>query len=84
MALYRLGEHAPTIADASRIWIAPGAVGTLFVAGTLARGYLGRPDLTDAAFTALPGRPERFYRTGDRVRWRPDGLLEYRGRAEDS
>ncbi|MBB3996732.1 non-ribosomal peptide synthetase/type I polyketide synthase [Aureimonas pseudogalii] len=71
------------VLDAALQPLPPGAVGTLYVAGTLARGYHGRPDLTDAAFVAVPGRDERFYRTGDLVRWRPDGLLDYRGRADD-
>lgn len=62
----------------------PGAIGALLVAGPgLARGYLGRPDLTAAAFVDRPHLGGRFYRTGDLVRWRPDGLLEYHGRADD-
>ncbi len=58
--------------------VPPGVIGMLHVGGSsvLARGYLGRPDLTAAAFVDLPERGGRFYRTGDRVRWRPDGLLE--------
>ncbi|WP_062207120.1 hybrid non-ribosomal peptide synthetase/type I polyketide synthase [Aureimonas sp. AU12] len=71
------------VLDAALQPLPPGAIGTLHVAGTLARGYHGQPDLTDAAFVAVPGRAERFYRTGDLVRWRPDGLLDYRGRADD-
>ena len=60
-----------------------GAIGGLYIGGgVLARGYLNRPDLTSASFITLPGRQERFYRTGDLVRWRPDGLLEYHGRAD--
>ncbi|MEU9029366.1 amino acid adenylation domain-containing protein [Streptomyces sp. NPDC048383] len=49
--------------------------------GALADGYLGRPELTRARFTTLG--TERAYRTGDLVHVRPDGLLGFRGRADD-
>ncbi|MET9609960.1 amino acid adenylation domain-containing protein [Streptomyces sp. NPDC006512] len=49
--------------------------------GALADGYLGRPELTSARFTALG--TERAYRTGDLVHVRPDGQLGFRGRADD-
>jgi amino acid adenylation domain-containing protein len=63
-----------------------GMAGQLFVAGTaLAHGYLNRPALTAERFlpdpyTDLPG--QRMYATGDLVRWRSDGLLEYLGRSD--
>ncbi len=63
-----------------------GAVGQLHLAGPgVARGYLGRPDLTAAAFGPDPfaGAPgERLYTTGDLVRRLPDGRLRFAGRAD--
>ncbi|HVR96134.1 MAG TPA: amino acid adenylation domain-containing protein, partial [Thermoanaerobaculia bacterium] len=63
-----------------------GSPGELCLAGAgLARGYLGRPDLTAAAFVpdpfgAAPG--SRLYRTGDLARHLPDGDLEFLGRLD--
>jgi amino acid adenylation domain-containing protein len=63
-----------------------GVPGELFIGGVqVSRGYFGRPVETASSFlpdpfAAAPG--ERLYRTGDRVRRRPDGLLEYLGRTD--
>lgn len=64
--------------------VPPGLAGNLFLGGVqLARGYLGRPDLTAARFIADPARPgQRLYDTGDLAKWRADGAVTYLGRSD--
>jgi len=62
-----------------------GIPGELCIAGAgLARGYLGRPELTAEKFieVELFGMTERIYKTGDLARWLPDGNLEFLGRID--
>ncbi|WP_162551232.1 non-ribosomal peptide synthetase [Paenibacillus tepidiphilus] len=59
-----------------------GLPGELCIGGDgLARGYLGQPELTAEKFGPDPFNPGgRMYRTGDKARWLPGGMLEYLGR----
>ncbi len=70
-----LGRSGPTV-------LPIGEAGELAVGGyQLANGYINRPEQTAAAF--IDTQYGRLYRTGDRARIRPDGVLECLGRTSD-
>jgi amino acid adenylation domain-containing protein len=77
-AIYILDQHGGPVPI--------GAKGHLHIAGAgLARGYLNRPDLTAEKFIPDPFSAEpgaRMYKTGDLARYRPDGNIEFLGRAD--
>ncbi|KAL4531342.1 hypothetical protein Ndes2437A_g08678 [Nannochloris sp. 'desiccata'] len=85
------------IVDANMALVPVGVPGELLLSGPrLAKGYIGRPDLTDEKFvpnpcydmmasslpTKLQDHYRIVYRTGDLVRWRTDGNLEFLGRID--
>src|SRR6185436_14658510 len=83
-----MAERALHVVDEDGRLSPVGVAGELLIAGehTLARGYLGRPDLTAErflpdSFSSVPGA--RLYRTGDLGRYLPDGRREFLGRVDD-
>lgn len=75
------------ILDEKQQLVPMGMSGELCVGGVgLAKGYLNQPELTAVRFIPNPFDDDphgRLYRTGDRVRYLPDGRLEYLGRLDN-
>ncbi|HEX2888671.1 amino acid adenylation domain-containing protein, partial [Vineibacter terrae] len=73
------------VADENGMPVPAGIPGELLIAGAgLARGYRNDPALTAARFVTLPGVPaERLYRTGDVVKQRADGVVDFLGRRDN-
>ena len=80
-----IGNTEVFVLDDRRELLPAGVPGELFIGGEgLSLGYLNAPDLTSQRFVAHPFKSDaRLYRTGDRVRWREQGLLEFAGRLDD-
>ncbi len=82
-----ISQSTAYVLDSAMRPVAPGEIGELYVGGDgLAHGYLGSPGLTAQCFVPSPfsdGRGTRLYRTGDKVRWRDDGSIEFIGRRDD-
>ena len=77
-ALHVLGRRMEPVPEG--VW------GELFIGGEgVSRGYFGRPDLTAERYVPDPfgeAPGGRLYRSGDMVRWRPDGTLDFAGRID--
>ena len=81
-----IGNTFVHVLDQQRQPVGVGVQGELYISGDgLARGYVNVPELTAARFVPNPFGPpgSRRYHSGDRVRWLPDGTLEFLGRVDE-
>jgi amino acid adenylation domain-containing protein len=78
---FPIGNTTCFVLDSNRQPVPVGVPGELYIGGAgLAREYINQPDLTAERFVRTP--LGRLYRTGDMVRWLPDGTIEYLGRLD--
>ncbi|WP_462153431.1 amino acid adenylation domain-containing protein [Pseudoalteromonas piscicida] len=86
-----IGERGIIVADEHLNLVPKGSIGELYITGvSIARGYLNKPDLTAKSFIENPYREidgqkcnSHLYKTGDLVRMRSDGNLEFIGRVDN-
>ena len=87
-----LHNYTAYVLDSKSNPLPVGVPGELYIGGdSLATGYLNRPELTAERFILNPfatdeekqkNRNTRIYKTGDLVRWLPDGNIEFLGRTD--
>ena len=85
-----VGDRRAYVLDVEMMPCPQGVVGEIYLGGTgVARGYVGKPDVTSDRFIPDPFGPvldgtsgARLYRTGDLGRWREDGTIEFVGRVD--
>lgn len=80
-----LDNYRLYILDKNKNLLPTGSIGELYIAGIgLARGYVNDDTLTQQKFVkcSITSQDERYYKSGDLVRWRSDGIVEFVGRAD--